>query len=108
MDAGDPDSGKALYFVSKLPTQKISSGFPIHAILIPQVTYLPETSFEKATPAMAFCAVAPSTIFQLPGAESLHSRCLGEVVRRVPCYVLKVGTDLSRIPAAISEILSGP
>jgi hypothetical protein len=104
-DRGDPDSGKALYFVSNYCPEKISHGFPIRAILIPQVTHFLETHLKKATPAVAFRAIAPSTIFQLPGAEDEIFRCLSHVVRQVPCYTLQVGTDLSRIPIVISEVL---
>lgn len=107
VDSTDPDSGKALFFFSKSFPEKISSGFPIRAILIPHVTNVLETSIERATSAAAFRAVAPSTIFQLSVAKNQLFRCLSEVVRQVPCYVLKVGTDLEKIPAVISKLLSG-
>jgi hypothetical protein len=106
-DAEGPDWGKALYFIPDSHPEKISPGFPLKAVLIPQVTHALETSFKRVKPSIAFRSVAPSTIFQLPAAENQVFKCLSKVVRQVPCYTLNIGTDISKIPATISELLCG-
>jgi hypothetical protein len=92
---------KALTFVYQIYPERVKPGFPVRAILIPQVTYGSTTKMVKTSGAAALAAIAPSTIFQLPGAgrESLHA--LSEFVRRVPCYKLELGKDVSQISSML-------
>ena len=96
---------KALVFMNDVCPQKISRGFPIRAILLPRVTGLPDTRLRKATPAAALKALAPTTIFHLQGASREAFQKMSLLARRVPSYVLELGTGLPQIPAAILELL---
>lgn len=101
------DSEKGLYFFHPCFPQQTSRGFPLRAILLPQVTDSPDTRLLRVSPAMSLRAVAPSTIFQLPGAGQQAFSRLSRLVQRLPSYILAVGSDRTRIPVPILRILEG-
>ena len=96
---------KALLYLHKHRPCDITTGFPLRAVLVPRRTGRSETTVEEASSAAALHALAPSTIFQLPGAGADTFRLLSDVCRRVPCRFLNLGTDRSRIAAAIAGVL---
>lgn len=100
------DTEKALIFLHEHYPDRVTKGFPVRAILVPHVTGLSETRLKTATPAASLIALAPSTIFQLPGARHEILQNLSEFVKQVPSFVLEVGTDLSGIPDVILAFLS--
>lgn len=100
------DAEKALIFLHDHYPDKVTKGFPVRAILLPRVTGLPETRLKETSSAVSLAALAPSTIFQLPGAGPEVLGHLSEFVRQIPGYVLELGTDLSRIPGVILGLLS--
>ncbi len=83
----------------------MSRGFPLRALVLPRVSGRRETEISPLPAALALRTLAPSTILQLPadGARTLAS--LASLCRRVPCFRLDVGTDLSQIPRAIERLL---
>ena len=101
------DSEKALFFMAEHYREQVSRGFPIKAILLPTVSGGADTSLQPASAVAALKALAPSTIFQLSGAGQLEFRSMATLVRQVPCYSLRLGTDLEQIPRLIRELLAG-
>jgi hypothetical protein len=97
---------KAMLFLHQHHADKIARGFPIKAVLIPQVTGKPDTHIRPATAGAALRALAPSTIFQLSGSGQTAFGMMSSLVKQVPCYVLELGTDMVQIPAAIEHLLS--
>jgi hypothetical protein len=87
--------------------KKIITGFPLRAVVVPRVSGLPETRFERIAPSAALRALAPSTLFVLngAGAGAEEFRRMGDLVRCVPSYMLHLGTNLDEIPRAIAAIL---
>jgi hypothetical protein len=102
---GRLDTEKALFFLHGTFPEKIALGFPLRAILLPRVTGLSETTVSRITPSASLMALAPSTIFQLPGAGRETFSTLGTLVRQLPSYVLNVGTIRSKIPHVILDLL---
>ena len=96
---------KALVFLRDYAPEKLTRGFPLRAILLPRVTGLRDTRLCAATPAAALLALAPTTLLQLRTDSDEVLRKLGALVRKVPCYRLEAGTDLTQIPAVISNLL---
>jgi hypothetical protein len=96
---------KALYFFHEHFPEKISRGFPLKAILIPQISGATETKVSIVSPAVALRALAPSTIFQLSGAGDAAFRLIAAVARKIPCYRLALGTDFSGIPRTILNVI---
>lgn len=104
-NAEDLPDEKALVFLNECKPEKLSSGFPIRAVLMPRVTHRRETSIEPASPAAALAALAPSTLFQLRDRDEASFTAMANLMRRVPCYRLNLGTDLDGIaPAMLSHI----
>ena len=105
-DSSSHDSEKALFFFHRHCPENITTGFPIRAIVLPKITGGEEPRFSMTSPMTALRALAPSTIFQLPGAESKALNIIADVVKKVPCYTLDVGPDLSKVPNIILDLLS--
>jgi hypothetical protein len=96
---------KALLFLARCAPRKLIAGFPVCAILVPHVTGLRETRLVLCGVGEAFRALAPTTLFQLPGADRKAFDKLASLVREVPTYRLDLGTDLPGIPRAILNLL---
>ena len=97
---------KAMLFLHKHYPEKIVSGFPIKAVLIPQVTGKLDTHLRPTTAGAALRALAPSTIFQLAGSGQTAFQLMSSLVKQVPCYALELGTDMAQIPDVILRLLS--
>jgi hypothetical protein len=97
---------KAVLFIHECCPKKISPGFPIRAVLVPRITHRKQTAFMPASPATALAALAPSTIFQLRDRGAGSFEAMAELLRRVPSFVLELGTDLPQIAPVILELLS--
>ncbi|MBX3014590.1 MAG: hypothetical protein KF832_23930 [Caldilineaceae bacterium] len=96
---------KAVYFFQEVFSRQVVDQLPIRAILIPTITGKAPSGLTPVSPATALRAVAPSTVFQLPGrrAEGMHS--LSQLVRKVPAYRLELGTDTAMIPQLLCQLL---
>lgn len=99
---------KAMIFLHEHYPDQIIGGFPIKAIVLPQVSKQTGSNLKIATAGAALAALAPSTVFQLPGAGQMALQTMAKFVKQVPCYVLEVGSDLSQIPEVILRLLSPP
>ncbi|HYZ79487.1 MAG TPA: hypothetical protein VE596_19160 [Gaiellaceae bacterium] len=97
---GNPADEKAVFYV-----ESATAGFPLRAIVLPRVTDRRAARAIPGTQAAALAALAPSTIFQLhpPAREALAQ--MAQLVRRVPTYVLELGTDVETIPAELLRLL---
>jgi hypothetical protein len=98
---------KVLLFLHQHYPEKMVEGFPIRAILVPKITGRPEIRLTPTSPMTGLRALAPSTVFQSAGAGNAAFRTMAEIVKQVPCYHLELGTDLSRIPGVIVDLLAG-
>jgi hypothetical protein len=97
---------KAMLFLHQHHPDKISRGFPIKAVLVPQVTGKVDTHLRPTTAGVALRALAPSTIFQLAGSGQRAFGIMSSLVKQLPCYVLELGTDMAQIPDTILRLLS--
>jgi hypothetical protein len=83
-------------------------GTPLRALVLPRVTGLPETTLLPVAPGEVLRALAPSTIFQVPGAGPATFVSLAALVRSIPGFRLEAGTDLAGLASAVSRLLSIP
>jgi hypothetical protein len=97
---------KAMIFLQKHFPQRMASGFPIKAVLLPKVTEGEATRLQPTTAMAALKALAPSTIFQLPGADQETFRAMAKLAQRVPCYTLELGSEVKKVPAVILRLLN--
>jgi hypothetical protein len=102
---GRLDREKALIYLNSCAPGKLIHGFPIRAILIPRITGRRDTALNSASAGEAFLALAPTTLFHLPGADRETFAKISGLVRQVPAYRLEAGTDLAQIPQTILGLL---
>jgi hypothetical protein len=96
---------KAVVFVDQHFPDRPIDGFPLRAIVLPTIMGGPHTRVLLTSRAAALTALAPSTVFQLHTAGSEALQYMADLVRRVPAYVLELGTDVSEIPGVILALL---
>ena len=101
-----PDAEKPMVFLHEHQPDKIISGFPLKAVVLPR--FVPGTKkceVSSLAPASAFRAIAHSTITQLAGAGSEALQAMFQIVHRVPCYLVKLGEDLGNVSQTMAELL---
>jgi hypothetical protein len=106
LDAGEAAmiDGKAVVPLALLFPDRMCSGFPLRAILIPRITEDgPRT--RPITPTTALTALAPSTLLQVRPTKPSALADMSRLVQRVPCFALELGRDIGSIPGAISRLL---
>ncbi len=101
----EPDE-KAVFLVNRFAPDRMVASFPLRTILVPRITGRPETSVAPGSSMATMAALAPSTIFQLPGVPQSGLRAMADIVRSVPLHSLELGTDLPGVPRAIDELLA--
>jgi hypothetical protein len=92
---------------STLPGKMLERA-PLRAVVIPRISQERDTRSQPVSGGAGLAAVAPSTIFQLPGNGEPALRRLSAIMRSVPCHRLDVGTDPARVATAIERILDAP
>ncbi len=93
-----------LYLYQHHPTSLVTE-LPIKIIFLPRVTGRAETTVTPISPTSALRALAPSSLFQLPGTGQSEFLLMADLVRRIPCYSLELGTALERIPETMMQVL---
>lgn len=96
---------KLMMFLERHLPEKLCRGFPLVAILLPQVVGEGRTRLTRVAPGAALRAIAPSTMFQLPGAAAASFGIMADLVRRLPAYRLDLGADVTEIPTVILRFL---
>ncbi len=104
-DCFSKNGDKATFFLSQWWPEKLIQGFPLRAILVPQVTGQRDTELAECSEAQALLALSASTVAQLPMAGAPDLGRLGDLVARLPRYMLYAGTDLTQIPRVIQSVL---
>ncbi len=99
------ETEKALLFIREFYQEKIIAGLPLRAIILPKVTCLRSSSWTSASPSLALRALAPSSMFQLPGSTQSTFSYFSQLVRILPAYTLHAGTSFNEIPTTIVSIL---
>ena len=100
-----PEHEKSLMFLERhFPDQMVLS-FPIRAVLVPRVTDGHASTLTEISPGVALAALGPTTLLQRPGSAGSALRAMGELVRSVPCYELRLGADAADAPELIAGLL---
>lgn len=96
---------KVLFFVQDHFEERVTSQLPLSALLVPVVRGASRTSLEAISPATALASLAPSTIFQMPGAGQETFTALSALVRKIPGFRLNLGTEPEEVASAIAAFL---
>ncbi|MFN8513961.1 MAG: hypothetical protein U0232_14245 [Thermomicrobiales bacterium] len=103
---GADDAKSILLLHNRFPERLIAS-FPLRAVLVPRIVGGSATRLRPTSPGIALTALAPSTIFQLAGADGAALRAMRGVVEQVPSYLLELGEETAQIPVLIAALLAG-
>jgi hypothetical protein len=76
-------------------------------ILLPRVAGAGGTAVRPAGAAEALRALAPSTLFQLPGTTPSDFTFFARLVRQLPAFHLDLGTDPENVAVRVRELLEG-
>lgn len=92
---------KYLMYLGEQVPDRIIRRAPLRAIVMPKITKTTRPRLESTSPAAALRALAPSSMFQLPGAAEDALVRMARLARTLPSYTLECGPDL----AANTEVL---
>jgi hypothetical protein len=104
--AGPWNGGKGLFYVDGEAGHRLARGFPLRAVLLPRVTGAARAVVTRVSSGQGLLALAPSTLFQLPGSRQERLSHLARVVARIPTYTLELGPNVDTIAPAIRALLA--
>lgn len=96
---------KALVDLRPRHASRLPASLPIAGVVVPRLTGVGPTRVCRGTAGAALAALAPSTVFQLPGGGGRELAALAGLVRSLPVWELHAGTALDGVVAALDEIL---
>ncbi|MFN8603534.1 MAG: hypothetical protein U0842_23920 [Candidatus Binatia bacterium] len=91
---------KSVYLFDEHLARRVVRSAPLLGVAIPRRDVGPPV---RLSARQAFLAMAPNTVFQLPGAAQAASAGVKEVVSKVPVHTVGVGGDVAAIPARLAE-----
>ena len=97
---------KVLVFLARGYRERLKPSLPLRAIIIPRLAGRRQPAVQRLSPAAALAALAPSTMFQLPGDGGAVLETMGQLVRELPAYVLELSPDMSGVPALIAKLVA--
>jgi len=105
-DPGRLAGEKVLLYLAPAFGPRLKPVLPLRAIVIPKIVGRERPTMERTSAATALAALAPSTLFQMPGNRGAVFATVAELVRQVPAYVLELGPDMSAVPTLIGEVVA--
>ncbi len=102
---GRLDREKPTVFLGKTAPAALLRECPVRALLVPEVTGLPDTEIRPCSRAEALRRLAPNTLAQQPGADPASFRRLAALAAQLPAFRLALGTRMEGIPHAILRLL---
>ncbi len=99
---------KALLYLQQVVPQQIADCLPIRAILLAKVAKTTTTSITPIQRREVLRDFITSTLVYQPGAAHEEVHMMTELVRRVPCYQLNLGSDLAGIPPVVAQAIQSP
>jgi hypothetical protein len=103
-----PQEEKSVVILSQVLPQRLARAVSIRALVLPRVTNRRATRLQPASKGEALLALGPSSLLQIPNRSLgvCGFARLAELVERIPCFRMELGSDLSSIPRCIDDLLS--
>ncbi len=105
-----PNDEKALVLLYDCYPDRIARGFPLRAILLPQITGRVESRLCPVSPATGLIHLAPSAMSWLlyGGPQDAPSavNTLAGMVQSLPNYVLELGSNMQSVIGTVRSLLS--
>lgn len=96
---------KSVIFVEEHIPDTILRSFPLRGIVVPRVTGGNTHSVERISKSEAFRAMAPSTLFQMPGDQPKSLARMASMTRQLPSWSLSIGEDPGQIPSLLDKLM---
>lgn len=96
---------KAFIYQHQHYPDKIIDGFPLKALLVLSIENSRQTTLEGISTEEALPSLVISTMWQLIHTGMRTMTHLKKVAEGLPCYRLRLGSDLKQIPAIIESLL---
>lgn len=100
------DQEKAVLFLNGELSSSLMIEMPLKAILTPQISGQADSNIKSVSRWDIQRAMSFTTMSQLPYVGRHTHEFISKLASSLPHYILEVGKDFTRIPAAISEFLS--
>jgi hypothetical protein len=97
--------GKAVFYLNEIAPDRLSSGFPIRAVLLPHPSGRRDTQIMRAPASAALLFLGPDNVLRWPSVGRVAFGRFASALRSLPCFRLEAGCDLSQIPKAIASLL---
>lgn len=101
------DKEKALVHVHEIAPRQMAHCLPVRALLLARVAGRSETTLSTVSRMEVLREFATSTLVYQPGAAGDEVRSMAELMRRVPCYQINLGWELTEIPSVVAEAIQG-
>lgn len=98
------DSKSMVYMSDAVPHQ-LAARTHIEAIVVPSIVGTGATRLAEASKGAALRSLAPSTLLVPLGPRARGLAGIAELVRRVPCYQLNIGTNVENIPDLVQQLV---
>lgn len=95
--------GKVLVDLVARGAQRLPASRPLAAIVLPRLTGA-DRAPRRISPAVALRALAPSTLFQLPGSDARAFAALAALARALPAFELEIGPRPHSTMAAVGAL----
>jgi hypothetical protein len=95
---------KGVAMIGELLPQQIAPAFPLRAVIVPSVAG-GTSRLRRISGGAALRALAPTTLFQLPGSGAEAFAHVAEIVRRLPAWSLELGDDRAEIPRLVARAI---
>jgi hypothetical protein len=87
------EESKQILFLEPGTGWNVVLSAPLRAIVLPRIVPTGPASLAPTTQGETLRALAPSTLFQMPGERGPALRRLTTLVQQLPCWSLRVGPD---------------
>ncbi len=103
-----PEEEKSVIILSQIFPERLERTVPIRALALLRVIDSPKAKLRSASKGEALLALGPSSLLQIPNRGlGIHGfNRLAQLVERVPCFWLEVGSDFESIPHRVGELLA--
>lgn len=89
----DDGSGKHVFFLDEIVPNRLSLRLSLAALVVPTLMGEGSSRVDRLSRAKTLRALAPTTLFQLAGTGRQDLRTMADLVARLPCSQLSIGTD---------------
>lgn len=96
---------KALIYLQQFAPQQIAPCLPIRAILLAKVAGTTTTTLAPVSRMAVLRDFVTSTLVYQPGAVQAEVHLMTELVRRVPCYQINLGSDFAGIAPVVTQAI---